>query len=109
MMVFVWGHKERPVPDGVTVESDYTCPRCTYNGRLFLYSLKRKTTVYFIPVGPWHGGEGVMICPACGNDFVLGKRTYRKLDKITEGQPLEEALQVVDAEIERQFPLPDSD
>lgn len=90
----------------MTEDSDYTCPKCSYSGRLVLYALRKKTTVYFISVGPEHGREGVMCCPACNNTFTLSKRKYQRLDKVRGGAELVEALRSIGEEVQRQFPRP---
>lgn len=104
-MVMVWGYKERPEPNGVTGRDQYTCPTCNYKGRLLLYVMKGRRTAYWvIPMGRWRSMAGVMVCPACGHRFELSNRKYRKLDKLTAGSLLVDALRDVDAEVERQFP-----
>jgi len=107
-MVFIHGYKDRPVPHGVTVDSDYSCPKCSYQGQLLTYALDRETTVYFVSLGnARRTGEGALACPACGNMFVLRKHKYRALAKITEPAQLQAALERISAKLESKRPLGD--
>lgn len=91
-MVFIHGHKNFRVPEGITVDADYSCPRCPYQGHLLVYALERQTTVYFVAVGgKRRSGEGMLICPNCENSFTLTKGKYRKLQMFTEGATWEAA------------------
>jgi len=104
-MVVWWGAKNRGSVDGVTVDDDYTCPKCRYTGHLILRLLERKKTIYSIPVSRWREKGGWLTCPACGHAAKqLGKRKYRALPKFDEGPEFVNALQRVDSAVRRQFP-----
>ena len=81
----MWGHKGRAGWDGVTTDSDYTCPKCEYLGPLLLRADERQSNVYWVPTGRWHNDGGAMVCPVCGNTFHLSRRKYRTLDKVVDG------------------------
>lgn len=87
-LVFIWGSKGRVQADAVTRDSDYTCAKCTYQGRLLLYSREKRSHVYFVPVGGWHSDGGAFVCPACGYSYQLTRRKYRQVEKIDSGPEL---------------------
>jgi hypothetical protein len=72
--MIVWGHRDRHNIDGVTADSDFECPKCTYIGRLLLFQARRRSSVYFIPLGfTERTVGGAMACPVCSNTFPLGR------------------------------------
>ncbi len=104
-MVYWSSNKSRGQIDGVTVDDDYRCPKCTYTGHLLMRLLEQKKTVYSIPVSGWNEKGGWLVCPACGNQAKqLSKRKYRALPKVDAGPELVAGLQQVDDAVKRQFP-----
>jgi len=99
-MVFVWGSKNRLSEDAVTASDTWECPKCTYKGRLLLYRNLKKLTVYFIPAGPWRSDGAIMVCPACGNDFFLSKRKYKKLARVDSGAELVAARREIETAVQ---------
>lgn len=92
--------------DGVTLDDDYTCPKCRYRGHLLLCLLKTRTKVFsIIPVSGWREQGAWMVCPACDHGSrLLSRRKYRKLAKIDEGPEFVAALATVRSAVNRQFP-----